>query len=59
MSFCSRESVIDNPEAADQMPCHAGLTAVVDERIPLYKANHGSAVIWSCSCSGRGQRQTT
>jgi len=24
-----------------------------------YKQNHGNAVIFSCSCSGRGQRQTT
>jgi hypothetical protein len=25
----------------------------------VYKQNQGSAVIWSCSCSGRGQRQFT
>jgi hypothetical protein len=28
-------------------------------RFAFHKQNHGSAVIWSCSCSGRGQRQIT
>ena len=39
---------------------------IVPQRRPLAGArfafhiqNQGSAVIWSCSCSGRGQRQTT